>query len=1020
MSGASIRLNKGGTFVKNPEYTLFSVDTKQRNTYLAESIEIPFDNFKTFFGQKATSLIPMKGDIARRFTVRSVLPALYNPLGPGYVYPLYTDQVDGTVYVQTNTNAIQPGDFIGYFNTQFLNAWATNFVGYSNLSVAYDSTTSKFIFTSPTYSNIFFKNEQSASFWGFDIRSPDFFTPTGTYPAYNFTNGTLVAQLTLEQSGWIHGFTPPPTTGGFSYVESVACKLIKEASLTIGSQLIDRLTSERLIIEDDIGVPYENQAGLSILQGKNDTSIITAPRQYYTRLNFNLDTLSMNALQKQDVRVNVEFEQFQNLPSNLIPTNGLTDGASYTNTEWRTVVGAQTGSRKVTSVTIWKQYVIFTFSSDPYWTFYFYDTTKPPGLASSWISWVTPFNSFEPGRLFTVGGTIYLADNRSATLLSIPINDILSGTAVVTRGVPLLERKYINFNNRYFGADNVRGIAADARYLYMAYDVNMVSFGSNSAALWDANWFAGTDIPAQANVTATFNVYSISTTSLIPTENTAVLSYMNTYAPPAPSGVTRNPSVIVSQVKIGSNIQVTSNISYVYTSNGQPAPQTWQRLYDNFTFIWVRYDTTKPINNYASYDYLSWPGTGAPKSIRDVTGQFSASITAFYPASDGRYIYQNNPYFTKVDTQNFLDLSSYTYFDTATLNPVPNLSSSFNVPNSSDGRYIYFIVFCPDPGQPIPLTRYDSTLNVSSPAAWSTVYLTGPNLPVNYLLAPNGFDGKSIYYVGGSTDVVYSYGTGMTIVRVDVTTFSVTDWIVFGKDGTAVTSKGPVSNTITFTSTYPFIPGSLNIGTPTFVVGSRYIYIGEQVGDFLTLSDFIQFDPLTMIGGPSIESTLITKFETYDKKPPTSQVSLYGQTDLNTFKFIQGRTSDSFQLKFINPCRELWVVIQDPGVIARIVVRLNNEILVDDDQVTTRYIRTFESHSTMPTSSNVCVYSLSLDPEKLAPSGSLNMSRIAYPTIDVTLASAAPSNLTLNIYNKSFNVLGYQGGLGGVLFNSAL
>ena len=150
MSGALIHLDTRGTFVKDPEYTLFSVKPLPTEEYIAETFEVPFDASRVNFGDSVSVLIPPKGDVVRRVTVSSVLPELYTPLGPGYVYPSYSDQVDGNVYVLTNTVAIQPGDFTGYFNTQFLQQWATNFVGYSNISVAFDSTRSKFVFTSPT------------------------------------------------------------------------------------------------------------------------------------------------------------------------------------------------------------------------------------------------------------------------------------------------------------------------------------------------------------------------------------------------------------------------------------------------------------------------------------------------------------------------------------------------------------------------------------------------------------------------------------------------------------------------------------------------------------------------------------------------------------------------------------------------------------------------------------------------------------------------------------------------------
>jgi hypothetical protein len=163
---------------------------------------------------------------------------------------------------------------------------------------------------------------------------------------------------------------------------------------------------------------------------------------------------------------------------------------------------------------------------------------------------------------------------------------------------------------------------------------------------------------------------------------------------------------------------------------------------------------------------------------------------------------------------------------------------------------------------------------------------------------------------------------------------------------------------------------------------------------------------------------MIVKYETFDKPNPLRSQSLYGQTTLNDFTLIQGQSTGSFKLDVRGPVREFWVTVDLPGVIKRVVFKLNNEILVDDDQVMTRYIRTFESHTSMPSSSNVCVYSVSWDPERLAPSGTLNMSRIADQVLDVTLLSAAPSNLKVRVYAKVFNVLAIQGGIGGLIFNS--
>ena len=1104
---------------ENPDRTYFEVNYKKPNNFMAYSYEVPFDQSAVYYGDSALCTIPTKGDFSKRFTVRSVLPTLYQPLGPGYVYPLYTDQVNGAVYIPDGTIAIQPGDFIGYFNTQFQAAWATNFAGYSNINVKYDSTIFKFVFTSTVYDYIYFTDDMSGVFWGFDPRSFDFVTPGG-FKAYRFVNGVITAPFTLFQAGWIRGFTPPPGVG-FSYVDSVACRLIKSATLLIGGQTIDRLTSERLIIEDDLGVAYENQAGLAIMEGKGDTSQVYAPREYYTRLTFNTDKLNMKAIYNQDVQFDIEYEKFENLPQTLITTKSLTDGGSYVNTNIKTVLSLP-NNLKVYHTNFYKKYIVYVMD-DPNIAYrqryYFYDTTKPQGNASSWVYWYDPeFHQLGPFRPYFIGGTMYIATESSNYVRSVPVADMLAGTAVATQGAAF-------FPNLYEGNVIIGDFTADARYLYSKTSIRNVTFGSNTATTYTytpsgrtylgysgpatltvkytvlsistpqliasdnvalVNFVTtqsagiafrevtgeeifpssisildeikvGSDITANviitytgvvyipyvpgfytnktttlsgsnvatftsctpecafANTYVTYKVYNIATPQLIATDNTAIFNYVTTYA--ANFGATITKTVTLgTQIKTLSNIFATANVAYTYTSNGQPAPQVLQGPFGysaGYNPIYVRYDTTKPIGSWSSYDFLSFPGTGAPRTWFDITGISSLSFSAMPSAFDGRNLYgtiQGSGRFLKTDTQNFLDISAYTYFNVTTLSPVPNLGGG-TVPNATDGRYFYFQTFGFSGGS-VYLTRYDSTQSISSPSAYSSILFTSSKFPNGYTLFPYGFDGKSIYYVGGTYNAVRA-----TILRYDTTTNTVSDWIVFDGTGKAQTSKATTVDTISWVGKN-YISNDPTVSVLSCLVSARYVYLTETWGgDFTTYNDFVQFDPLTMDGG-TLASSMIVKYETFDKPNPLRSQSLYGQTTLNEFTLIQGQSTGSFKLDVRGPVREFWVTVDSPGVIKRVVFKLNNEILVDDDQVMTRYIRTFESHTSMPSSSNVCVYSVSWDPERLAPSGTVNMSRVADQTLDVTLVSAAPSNLKVRVYAKVFNVLAIQGGIGGLIFNS--
>jgi hypothetical protein len=568
-------------------------------------------------------------------------------------------------------------------------------------------------------------------------------------------------------------------------------------------------------------------------------------------------------------------------------------------------------------------------------------------------------------------------------------------------------------------------VSATVRLTYATYgQVSTVPtfYTTNTTVLSGSNtatFVSCTPECAFANVVTTYKVYNISTPQLTPSDNTEVINYLSTHTANF-AGQTKTIS-ITNETKTLSNVFVTSNVAYTYTSNGKPALHTFgvnPIIGDNglglqSAHITVRYDTTKPIGSWSSYDYLSYTGTGAPKTWYDITGINERDFIPIPLVIDGRYVYGSiclRGVFTKIDTQNFLNVSSYTYFNISSLSPMPNLIGVpySQVPNATDGRYLYF----PSKfsGGSVYLTRYDSTQSISSPSAYSSLSFTSSAFPNLYTLYPYGFDGKSIYYVSGTVGAVRA-----SILRYDTTTNSVSDWIIFDGTGSAKTSKGTTVSTISWVARQGANP---TVSVLSCLVSARYVYLTETWGgDFGTYNDFVQFDPLVMDGG-TLPSSMIIKYETYDKPKPLRSQSLYGQTTVDEFTILQGKTTGSFKLDVRGPVREFWVTVDLPGVIKRVVFRLNNEILVDDEQIRTRYIRTFESHTSMPSSSNVCVYSVSLNPERLEPSGTVNMSRIADQTLDVTLATQAPSNLTVRVYAKVFNVVAIQGGIGGLIFNS--
>ena len=1027
MSASQVLLASQGPedrwLTENPNRTYFEVKYEKPNNFMAYSYEVPFDQSAVYYGDRSTCRLPTKGDFSKRFTVRSTLPTLYQPLGPGYVYPLYTDQVNGAVYVPNGTIAIQPGDFVGYFNTQFQDAWATNFVGPSNIDVTYDSSLNTFVFTSTTYEYIYFQDDMSGVFWGFDPRSFDFVT-SGGFKAYRFVNDVIIPPFTLVQAGWIRGFTPPPKVG-FSYVDSVACRLVKSATLLIGGQTIDRLTSERLIIEDDLGVAYENQAGLSIMEGKGDTSPVYAPREYYTRLTFNTDKLNMKAIRNQDVRIDIDFEKFENLPSNLITSNGFLDGTSYVTSNLQAITADGTNNFNVKTAIGWKNYVIMgTLSSDASFRFYNEDT----GTFYKW----TPGGSYSyfDAYITTNGGTIY--SSRNGYLKKADLNTVLAVST--TPWTTSTYSFFSGFPSIPFGDGNnsISYILSDARYVYLLYKINYYIIGSTYTSL-----VSGSLDGTQKIWTVTYRFYN-KTAPLDASDQTALQTFWATY------GSTQSTTnaiifpvsaVISSMTQNGSDVIVVGTLTYLLFTKSGNEFIPGNRLHSNL--MWLRYDSSAGFNTSTSYSYPTLP-SGLPASVKDifpgVYDLYQLTNTSFYfrPVFDGRYIYfaTAGEYIAKLDTQNFTAPSAYSQVDAGVDAGILNPSPLNNALLLSDGRYLYMGSSSTRGGNG-RFSRYDITKPIDEQTSWE--YYTTDTLirASNFeFSSAGGFDGKYMYFY---TNFVNSMNPNTDFSRITTwhqydTTKPFNDvnswqWIdirpdeINASDGshpkiTLNTHRTNVANT---DPTY-----RLTIQGLQFVVGSRYIYIVEADdspdGNW-TYQDFIQYNPMTMSSG-TLTSSMIIKYETFDKPNPERSQSLYGQTTVNEFTLLQGQSTGSFKLDVRGPVREFWVTVELPCVISHLVFRLNNEILVDDDQIMTRYIRTFESHTSMPSSSNVCVYSVSWDPERLAPSGTLNMSRVAEQYVDVTLVSAAPADITVRVYSKVFNVLAIQGGIGGLIFNS--
>jgi hypothetical protein len=321
----SIILDGSGDFL-GPT-SLFQTEQTSIEDFTTHTISAPFNNKGLTFGQFSYATIPKSNDVVKSIYMKSTLGPLYPPQTNGLVFPVYSMDFDATFYTEGQDPIYSVLPIVPFYNTNEFNVWTYNNGDFGIVNITCDGH--RFIINSvpdPIYhfrvNTISFASETAARFWGYDIR-------LSTGIQYGFYVFRIDDQtMNLLQSGWIPGYFPPPIN--VSYNDSVGDLLVKSAVLRIGGQTIQTTTSDIMQTEDDIDTPLENQAGLTITVGRNDTSIPTSNRTYWTKLNF--DQVPLSSLQNHTVDVGVQFEQFQNITNRSLQ-GGYTNPQAYNTTD---------------------------------------------------------------------------------------------------------------------------------------------------------------------------------------------------------------------------------------------------------------------------------------------------------------------------------------------------------------------------------------------------------------------------------------------------------------------------------------------------------------------------------------------------------------------------------------------------------------------------------------------------------------------------------------------------------------
>ena len=977
-------------FTGNPSYSLFMPKDTPDETYLQSTIEVPFDN-PVLYGGTAIATLPRWGDRITDISIKMVLPQLDVPLNPtSWVYPIQTANfpVFNLFFSDLSYQQLQVKGVVPYYSTADLSWLPTS----SNNYVTFGVTSSNFTFTynDPTIVSIGFQRQEDAAFFGFDYTAALSVYPINNVFLYIFPV-TQTAPLTFVQSGWIPGYIPYPLP--VPYVDSVGTFIIRTAELRIGGQTIDTVTGEFIELQRDLEVPYENQAALTLLIGKNDTSSIRADRTYYSKLPFITQgcPLPIRDLYRQDVQIAVSFDTFYNIAPYTSQQKGFGFTSSDSLVYYNYVTGDNSSGIPGTTFTetlpdgtllslgliidsvIWDGRYVYMFTRVtilaidqvvPY--FLVYDSYQNIVTAKSATS-IRQFGDYVLNQsvtsigktLYAVGetGTVYSTSMNGFTpltpdptsLIRVPLVanplftvptliDTPAQTGVSTLTVVFQYTFGISPGLAVYFSQSVVGVVVNVTDPAVTFafptgpqDTPFIAAGTRLGFYFPVSTFTiGTD-GLHLYITSTVN------------DAYAGPQYNNVFVYDTASGASSNIAPVAPSSTVNFSTQpVFDGTNMWYIDKYQTTNVYW---YNTVTQTWSTYD-------YSAN--LGIPQLNIACSVFDGTSVYwFTDVTLTTSLIVGGPVYATTGNWLQYNTQT----STWTAFNWYTNIWTPAMGIPSGDPAIAhavfDGRYVsltsylYPVVF-----------QYDTALPFASPGSYSWF---------------NYSTGSSSFTISKSFLLPNPYGYGSSLAR-----------MVF--DGRFIFY-------FPFT-TSPIVPSS-NASVPAFI---------------------LRYDTSPIINPVSFQGSLLVKYDKLPSGTPLSNEYYVTQTSMS-----QTQVDTSILKTYASgPVKEMFIVNQNPTTTvdpyaytpqeSTLRLAFNNESVGD---YTTWVLEPFMYHTTMP-QRNVSLLSFSFDPESPIPQGTVNFSRIreiqmTYPT--------QPGTYT-RVYTRSFNILRIQNGLGGLAFNS--
>jgi hypothetical protein len=154
---------------------------------------------------------------------------------------------------------------------------------------------------------------------------------------------------------------------------------------------------------------------------------------------------------------------------------------------------------------------------------------------------------------------------------------------------------------------------------------------------------------------------------------------------------------------------------------------------------------------------------------------------------------------------------------------------------------------------------------------------------------------------------------------------------------------------------------------------------------------------------------------------------LITQTQVTTFTVPVGFTTGRFNLPFLNPVREIYIVIQNSNApvydygdngLQNISLSFNGQDFLSRQVIDSSYLQYVEAfkHFEFAPKRKFYIYSFANDPMNPRPTGTINMSRIKDKVLEIT-TSPYSNTRNIRVYAISYNMLRIENGLAGLLFN---